>query len=336
MLIKEDNPLPELEALELALALDKAQTTIKCLKAEKAALEEENALLKEQLRLLQKNKFGKSTEQSKETNKMPETISVSGYTRRQRNHKPRGKNTDLSHLPHFQILHDLADDKKQCACCNRPLALIGKDSAKKLEVLPQRLYVAEHLSFKYACRNCDTLVEAKKKPSAIPKGLGGDSLIVEILENKYHYHLPLYRQSLMLEGYGAAVSDITLGNWVSHVGESLLSLYDAAWQVLLSSTYLQVDETPIKILKPDKQGYLWTYFSPLIGKGFVLFEASLTRSGDVAKQRLASFNGLLQTDGYNGYQTLRKRCGIVPLGCLTHARRKFKEVAHRGSSLAFC
>ena len=170
------------------------------------------------------------------------------------------------------------------------------------------------------------MVEAKKKPSAIPQGLGGDSLIVEVIENKYHYHLPLYRQSLMLEGYGASISDITLGNWVSHVGDSLLPLYDSAWKLLLSSTYLQVDETPIKILKPDKQGYLWTYFAPLIGQGLVLFEASLTRSGEVAKQRLASFNGLLQTDGYNGYQALRKRDGIVPLGCLTHARRKFKEV----------
>jgi hypothetical protein len=73
-----------------------------------------------------------------------------------------------------------------------------------------------------------------------------------------------------------------------------------------------VDEAPIKILKPDKQGYLWSYFAPHLGKGLVIFEAALTRSGDVAKKRLQSFNGLLQADAYNGYNSLRQREGIVP------------------------
>ena len=46
----------------------------------------------------------------------------------------------------------------------------------------------------------------------------------------------------------------------------------------------------------------------------------------VAETRLQSFNGLLQTEGYAGYANLRKREGIVGLGCFTHARRKFADV----------
>lgn len=46
----------------------------------------------------------------------------------------------------------------------------------------------------------------------------------------------------------------------------------------------------------------------------------------MAKKGLLSFEGLLQTDAYNGYQSLRSRKGIIPCGCLSHARRKFKEV----------
>lgn len=220
----------------------------------------------------------------------------------------------------------MPEGEKFCACCQAPLALIGKDITKKLEVLPQKLYVAEHLCYKYSCRACETIIEAKKEKSAIPKGLGGDSLIAEILENKYQHHLPLYRQSLMLANLNTPISDNTLGNWVMHVGEGLLPLYAALWKAILSSRYLQVDETPVKMLKPDKQGYLWAYFSPLVGQGLVVFEASLTRTGDVAKKRLQPFNGLLQTDAYNGYHSLRTRSGIVPCGCLSHARRKFKEV----------
>lgn len=89
---------------------------------------------------------------------------------------------------------------------------------------------------------------------------------------------------------------------------------------------MQVDETPVKILKTSKNGYLWTYFAPHIGKGLVVFELSLTRSGTVAEKRLSDFKGLLQTDGYNGYQNLRNRKDISGFGCLSHARRKFVEI----------
>lgn len=319
--------LTDIQALELAYAitsqeLDKAKTVIEELQGEIAAL-------KEKLRLAQSKEFGKSSEQSSrptsDESQSGDKTTVSGYTRKAKN-SPRGKSTDLSHLPHFQIHHDLQEGKKSCAYCQAPLALIGKDVTKKLEVLPQKLYVAEHFCYKYTCRACETITEAKKEKSAIPKGLGGDSLIAEILENKYQHHLPLYRQSLMLANLDAPISDNTLSNWVMQVGDALLPLYAAFWKAVLSSRYLQVDETPVKILKPDKQGYLWTYFAPLVGQGLVVFEASLTRSGEVAKKRLASFHGLLQTDAYNGYQSLRSRDGIIPCGCLSHARRKFKEV----------
>lgn len=46
----------------------------------------------------------------------------------------------------------------------------------------------------------------------------------------------------------------------------------------------------------------------------------------MAVKRLESFKGLLQTDGYSGYEALRKRDGIVGFGCLSHVRRKFTEV----------
>ncbi len=327
--------LTDIQALELAYsttcqALDTAKSTIEVLETKNAELEAEITALKEKLRLAQSKEFGKSSEQSSpapppDESNCSERTTVLGYTRKAKN-ATRGKTTDLSHLPHFQIHHDLQEEEKSCACCQAPLVLIGKDITKKLEVLPQKLYVAEHLCYKYTCRACETMREAKKEKSAIPKGLGGDSLIAEILENKYQHHLPLYRQSLMLTNLDAPISDNTLGNWVMQVGDGLFPLYAAFWKAILGSRYLQVDETPVKMLKPDKQGYLWTYFAPLVGQGLVVFEASLTRSGEVAKKRLASFNGLLQTDAYNGYQSLRSRDGIIPCGCLSHARRKFKEV----------
>ena len=61
-------------------------------------------------------------------------------------------------------------------------------------------------------------------------------------------------------------------------------------------------------------------------KAWWLLSLAKTRQGSVATERLKTFNGLLQTDGYTGYNALRKRDEIVGFGCFSHARRKFSEV----------
>ena len=234
---------------------------------------------------------------------------------------------DFSHLPHHIIEHDLNEPEKICKGCHHPLHLIEKEKTTgQLEILPQRFYLAVHVRYKYGCHTCQTIHVAPKPPAPIPKALAGASVLTEVVINKYQYHLPLYRQSKMMESLNVMVPDNTLGNWVMQIGSALMMLYEAYWKVMLSSRYLQVDETPVKVLKPEKKGYLWSYYAPWIGKGLILFELSLTRSGTVAEKRLASFKGLLQTDGYKGYQGLRERDDIEGLGCITHARRKFSDV----------
>ena len=128
-----------------------------------------------------------------------------------------------------------------------------------------------------------------------------------------------------MQSFGITVSDKTLANWTMLTGEALLKVYDAMW-VILKSRYIQVDETPVKVLETNKKGYVWAYFAPNVGHGLVVFDFSLTREGSNANERLKTFKGLLQTDGYSGYNALRKRDGIVGFGCIFHARRKFSEV----------
>lgn len=294
------------------------------LKAEKTALQEEISRLKEQLALAKHRQFGKKSEIGEPiVDEEATSLSVSAYTRRK---KSKGRLIDLSLLPRHTIRYDLAECEKNCACCHQPLKCIGKDVSEQVEVLPQRLYVAEHVRYKYACGTCVTIQMAEKEKAPIPKALAGGSLLTEVIMNKYQYHLPLYRQTKILASHGAIIPDNTLGNWVMQVGKGLMPVYEAFWDVVLAAQYLQVDETPIKILESNKKGYLWAYFAPYRGKGLVLFELSLTRGGVVVEERLATYEGLVQTDGYSGYNKLRKRETIEGLGCLTHVRRKFDEV----------
>lgn len=308
---------------------EEALRQIQTLDAKVLSLEEEVTRLKEQIRLMQHQRFGKKSEVSIGEAIVDPNISplqtVSGYTRK-KGTKSCGRTIDTSQLPRHQFYHDLPEEHKTCRACSNPLERMGQDVSEQLEVLPLRLYVAEHIRYKYSCRCCQTLIMAPKPKAPIPKSLAGGSLITEVLISKYQYHLPLYRQSKILASYNAAIPDNTLGQWVMQTGRGLIPVYDAFWAAVLSAIYLQVDETPVKVLKPEKTGYLWTYLAPHVGKGLVIFELSLTRSGTVAEERLAGFEGLLQTDGYAGYKKLRERKGITGFGCITHARRKFDEV----------
>jgi transposase len=319
-------------AYALSIELDKVQQENMLLKAGQqqlaikvASLEEEIARLKEQLQLAQARHFGKKRDLGELPLANDKTQSVAGYTRKS-GKKSSGRLVDLSSLPGHKVHHDLADTDKICQGCDKPLHFIETETSEQLEILPQRFYRVEHIRYKYGCYTCKTIQMGFKEPSPLPKALAGSGLLTEVVINKYQYHLPLYRQSTMMASLGVVVPDNTLGNWVMQLGDALSILYEAFWKAVLASRYLQVDETPVKVLQPEKKGYLWGYYAPLLGKGLIVFEMSLTRDGDIAIKRLSAFNGLLQTDGYSGYQALRNRNGIIGFGCVSHARRKFSDV----------
>ena len=307
------------------------------------SLEQEISQLKELLRLQQDRLFGKTSEVSKgaleptapsvdKTTGSTSGLATTIVAAHVRNIPPRGtRQLDTSTLPKYTKIHDLPEAEQRCSCCGGALHVIGQEQSEQLEVIPVKYCLIEHIRLKYGCRPCDSLIMAPKPPAPLPKAIAGAGLLTDVVLSKYQYHLPLYRQSKIMQSYGITISDKTLANWVMKSGDALLSIYDALW-VILKTHYLQVDETPVKVLKTNKKGYVWAYFAPNVGKGLVAFEFSLTRSGAVANERLKSFNGLLQTDGYSGYDALRKREGIIGFGCLSHARRKFSEVVKIRSS----
>lgn len=108
----------------------------------------------------------------------------------------------------------------------------------------------------------------------------------------------------------------------------LISLYDLHKQYVLASHYLHVDETTIQVLDDDKkgkthQGYYWLYHNS--EQKSVLFDYRRGRDHEGPDDILKDFQGHLQTDGYAAYDHFDKRPGIIMLGCMSHARRKFYD-----------
>jgi len=292
----------------------------------------------EQIKLLKSKHYAKSSEKQstfqatlfdesdediqEDTDVQAETEKIS-YTRKQPNRKD--KHLDTSKLPREKHTIDLPDSEKMCAC-GHCLEKFGEDSREELVFKPATLKVIEHIRIKYTCRHCETVKSPKAIALPLAKSKASASLITDVIVKKYCYHLPFYRQSKMLAHLNMNIPDNTLGGWVMRAAEHLEPLNVALWQQLSKVNLLQADETPVKVLQPEKRGYMWLYHCYLPGKRFVLFDFKLSRAAAVVDEHLKGFTGLLQTDGYSGYNTQRARADVVTFGCWDHARRKFTDV----------
>jgi transposase len=127
----------------------------------------------------------------------------------------------------------------------------------------------------------------------IEKSLASDPLIIETIVNKYADHVPLYRQSAILErDTGVELSRSTLCGWVMRVRELLRPITRVMAEELLRADYLQADETPVGVQMHDGRGnnhqaYLWQYSQP---GGAVIFDFQLSRAREDASSFLVTSN----------------------------------------------
>lgn len=310
---------------------------IQTLTAQNEKLSKRVNWFEEQFRLLKSKHYAKSSETqaslqlelfdedetalqtAETTEEEKQTIT---YTR---SPKRKPKNLDTSHLPREKRYTDLEESEKICDC-GRCMEKFGEESREELQFKPAELKVIEHIRPKYACRDCDSVKMPPVVELPLSKSKASAGLITEVILNKYSYHLPFYRQSKIFANYGMAIPDNTLAGWAMKSAEALEMLSVALWEQLPLVRALQVDETPVKVLDPEKKGYMWVYLSYLPGQRFIIFDFNLSRGGAVVDERLKDYKGLLQTDGYIGYSTQRKSNDIITFGCWDHARRKYADV----------
>lgn len=173
------------------------------------------------------------------------------------------------------------------------------------------------------------VLQAPAPERPFPRYKAGISMMVYLLIAKFVDHLPLYRISKQFARQGVKIPDSTLGQWVQAAADALLPLYEAYEKLLFKTSYLQMDETRLKVLQEGQNGkchlgWLWAVFDPVNKHPFFFYQKGRDHQGP--KERLEHFAGVLQCDGYGVYETLSNKLGnIVLLNCLAHIRREFFE-----------
>lgn len=200
-----------------------------------------------------------------------------------------------------------------------------------LDYEPGRLVVIRYIRRCYI-QDLDALTCRKIMAGAparpIPRCLASPALLAQMICDKFCDHLPLYRQLQRFERVGVQISSSTFNNWVQKTAELLGPLYELQQKEVLSTPYLKVDESPVKVLdrsheKNIHRGYFWYYQSPKAL--FVQYHRS--RGSDPPDEILGNYQGKIQTDGYKVYEHFEENEDLILFVCWAHARRKIYEVS---------
>lgn len=257
---------------------------------------------------------------------------------------PRPRQTNRGSLPkHLERVEVIIEPELSCGC-RAERHVIGEDVSERLDIIPAQFRVIVTRRPKYACRSCEGgVTQAPAQAHIIAGGLPTEATLAHVIVSKYADHLPLYRQAQIYNRQGIDLDRPTLAAWVGKSAFELTPVYDALMADLKRSTKLFMDETPAPVLAPGrkktKTGYFWALARddrPWSGKDppGVAFTYAPGRSGQHADTILNGFSGILQVDGYAGYNRLLKRPAqdVTLAYCWAHARRKLHDLTQSGAA----
>lgn len=163
----------------------------------------------------------------------------------------------------------LEPELKPCPSCSELPHRIGEEVTEEIDLVPAKLIRRRIVRGKYAC-GCDEggVAIAPLPPRLIPQSRLGLGLAVHIVLARFDDHLSFYRlEQQFRERHGVVIPRQQMVQWVEHIATWLLPLYEAVWKAMRAGGYLQVDETPVRVLDPEVEGkaargYLWFYAVP--------------------------------------------------------------------------
>lgn len=223
--------------------------------------------------------------------------------------------------------------------CGSELRKVGEQIIERLGYEPAKIYVIEEHYPKYACRCCGKFVQARVPKQAFDYTKFDDPLIAGLLVGKFADFQPNYRQEEILKRSGIKLPRSTMSRLNTQAVDALLPVFDALQADLKSSSKLLMDETVMPQLLPGNgrtmTGYAWALCRDdrrWLGNAppGVVFNFRQSRSGKHAEEILQGYRGILQVDGYGGYNRLMRadRVGgpLTLAFCWAHVRRKFLDV----------
>jgi transposase len=241
--------------------------------------------------------------------------------------------------PHLERVEVVIEPETPPGCEGLEKTRIGEDVSERLDVTPARFRVIITRRPKYIWRGRDGVSQAAAPIHLIAAGIPTEALLAHIAVAKYADGLPLYRQEAIFARDQVELDRSLMSQWMGKIGFELEPLADAVLARIKKAERIFADETTLPTLAPGtgkvKTAWLWAYArddAPFGGQGppMVAYRFEDSRGGDCVAKHLAGYRGILQIDGYAGYNRLAKIDGgndrVTLAGCWSHVRRRFFEL----------
>ncbi len=332
----EENNLLKMIIEQQAARIKEQDATIKELRLMVDELRSLKANLEETLDEFRRQFFGikseKITSRKKEETE-GKTIQVKGYTAKRK--KKATREEQYAALPIREIVMPLPEEERVCDWCNSPMVAMKPTFVREeVRITPAKVERIHYMQEVYICPECKKDNDGSFKKSSVPPALiphspASASAVAYVMFHKSFMGLPYYRMEAAFEQLGARIPRETLANWcIITSREYLYPIYTRLHEELLKRDIIHADETTCQVLReegktPQSTSYMWIYRSGTDGlPGIVMYEYQPGRSGLHPKQFLEGFHGLLQCDGYQGYNKVED---VLLACCMAHCRRKFYE-----------
>nr|WP_308624519.1 IS66 family transposase [uncultured Eisenbergiella sp.] len=339
MSAQSENELLKMVIETQASRIKDQEETIKELRTMIDELRSLKANLEETISEFRRQFFGVKSERTSnkeetvESDDKKESIRVKSHTRER---KPKATRDELyGNLPVKEIICPVPEAERFCEWCNSEMIPMKPTFVREeIRITPAIVERVRYMQEVLICPACkkdhDGSFKKGEVPSAfIPHSPASASAVAFVMLSKCFMGLPYYRQESAFTQLGAKIPRETLANWCIIAAENyLFPIYDLIHRELIKREVIHADETTCQALREEGKeaqstSYMWIYTSGTDGlPKIVLYEYQPGRGGIHPQEFLEGFHGLLQCDGYQGYN---KVIDVLLACCMAHCRRKFYE-----------
>lgn len=225
-------------------------------------------------------------------------------------------------LPVVEKRISVPEEERVCtACGNTSLRPLGEgEVSEQIEFVPAHTVLIRWIREKLVCGCGECVITAPPPPQVREGGQYGPGFHAEVVVAKCLNVMPLYRQAQALEREGCHVAATQLGAMFHRVADQVEPIYKVIEAMVPEAEHVSADETPQPVAEKGgvRKGWMWTF----IISAAILFKFDPSRSGKVPAKVLGKSKGILQVDGYSGYNSVTVPEQRRRAGCWAHARRK--------------
>ncbi len=261
-----------------------------------------------------------------------EKSTVRSHTRR----KPKAKREELyKNLPVREVRCPMPEDQRLCPDCDTVMETIAWQFVREeLRITPAKVERIQYMQEVLACPVCreedtGTIVKAPVPTALLAHSPASPSMAAFVMYQKFLNSVPFYRQEMDWLQMGAPLARETTSNWCIKCALTYFEpVYDRLHEYLVKRDLLHADETVCQVLHEEGRAaastsYMWIYLTGNDGlPSIILYDYQPGRAGNYAKNFLEGFSGLLECDGYTGYNSVEN---VILVCCLAHCRRYFFE-----------